>query len=63
MRVSDQKRREVIPINRLILILLKDINEVIVFKNKDLDAKLISNAFVNPLTALCLKEKLSKMSD
>jgi NADPH:quinone reductase-like Zn-dependent oxidoreductase len=42
---------------------IKDIDEVIVFKNKDLDAKLISNAFVNPLTALCLKEKLSNMSD
>ncbi len=43
--------------------MIKDIDEVIVFKNKDLDAKQIAHAYVNPLTALCLKEKLDKLSD
>ena len=34
---------------------IREINEVIVFKNKDIDAKIISHAFVNPLTALSLR--------
>lgn len=38
--------------------LIREIDQVIVFNNNDIDAKIIAHAYVNPLTALCLKEKI-----
>lgn len=42
---------------------IRDFSEVIVFNNKDLEAKTIARAYVNPMTALCLKEKIERLSE
>ncbi len=41
---------------------IRDIEEVIVFDNKEIEAKAVCHAYVNPMTALCLKEKVARLS-
>ena len=43
--------------------LVRDIEQVIVFNNHEVDAKIIAHSFVNPLTALCLMDKIENLSN
>ena len=42
---------------------IKDVDDVIVFKNKDLDAKVLAHSYVSPLSTLCLIERLNHLSE
>ena len=37
---------------------IKEQSQVIVFNNAEVQSELIARAFVNPMTALCLKQKI-----